>query len=259
MARLEIPRRRFLTLSAAALGATVLPGCDRLSEAPDFQDFLSSAEWLTCRAQRLLGSSTSLAREFSALDISPDFRVNGTRMPESEEYAALRENNFADWRLRIDGLVANPLELPLLDLQKLPQRTQITRHDCVEGWSAIGKWQGVPLSILLARAVLLPAARFIVFHCADTLEQTLDGTGQYYESIDLIDAFHPQTILAHALNDAPLTIGHGAPLRLRVERQLGYKQAKYVMRIEAVDRLDGLGRGKGGFWEDRGYEWYAGI
>jgi DMSO/TMAO reductase YedYZ molybdopterin-dependent catalytic subunit len=259
MARIEIPRRRFLTLGAAALGATALSGCDRLSEAPDFQEFLASAEWLTCRVQRLLGSSASLAREFGALDISPDFRVNGTRMPESEEYAALRENNFADWRLRVDGLVVNPLELSLLDLQKFPQRTQITRHDCVEGWSAIGKWQGVPLSIVLARAVLLPAARFIVFHCADTLEQTLDGTGQYYESIDLIDAFHPQTILAHALNDAPLTIGHGAPLRLRVERQLGYKQAKYVMRIEAVDRLDGLGRGKGGFWEDRGYEWYAGI
>ncbi|HET6378451.1 MAG TPA: molybdopterin-binding protein [Methylocella sp.] len=259
MARFELSRRRFLTLSAAALGATALSGCDRLSEAPGFQDFLSSAEWLTYRAQRLLGSGAPLAREFSAADISRDFRVNGTRMPESDEYAALRENNFADWRLRVDGLVAHPRELTLLDLKNLPQRTQITRHDCVEGWSAIGKWQGVPLSAVLARAVLLPAARFIVFHCADTLEQTLDGTGQYYESIDLIDAFHPQTILAHALNDAPLTVGHGAPLRLRVERQLGYKQAKYIMRIEAVDRLDGFGRGKGGFWEDRGYEWYAGI
>ena len=98
-----------------------------------------------------------------------------------------------------------------------------------------------------------------MLHCADWYEHALDGTGQYYESIDLIDAFHPQTILAHSLNDAPLTVGHGAPLRLRVERQLGYKQAKYVMRVELVDRFDGIGRGKGGFWPDRGYEWYAGI
>jgi DMSO/TMAO reductase YedYZ molybdopterin-dependent catalytic subunit len=112
---------------------------------------------------------------------------------------------------------------------------------------------------VLARAALLPTARFAVFHCADLLERTLDGTGQYYESIDLIDAFHPQTILAHGLNDAPLSVGHGAPLRLRVERQLGYKHAKYLMRIELTDRLDRFGRGRGGFWEDRGYEWYAGI
>jgi DMSO/TMAO reductase YedYZ molybdopterin-dependent catalytic subunit len=180
-------------------------------------------------------------------------------MPEGEEYAALREGNFADWRLRVDGLVAKPLDLSLADLRNLPQRTQITRHDCVEGWSAIGKWQGVPLAIVLTQAALLPSALFVVFHCADVLEQTLDGTGQYYESIDLIDAFHPQTILAHSLNGALLTIGHGAPLRLRVERQLGYKHAKYVMRIELTGGLDKIGRGKGGFWEDRGYEWYAGI
>ena len=104
-----------------------------------------------------------------------------------------------------------------------------------------------------------PSARYIAFHCADTLEQTLDGTGQYYETIDLVDAFHPQTILAYELNDEPLPVAHGAPLRLRVERQLGYKMAKYVMRIEAIDSFDRLGRGRGGFWEDRGYEWYAGI
>ncbi len=259
MSSIQLPRRRFLALGAASLGGVLLSGCDRLSGAPDFEAFLSSADWLTYRAQRLLGGNHALAREFTSADLSPDFKVNGTTMPEGEEYAALRENNFADWRLRVDGLVANPLDLSLADLRNLPQRTQITRHDCVEGWSAIGKWQGVPLTVVLARAALLPAARFVVFHCADVLEQTLDDTGQYYESIDLIDAFHPQTILAHSLNDALLTIGHGAPLRLRVERQLGYKHAKYVMRIEVTDRLDKLGRGKGGFWEDRGYEWYAGI
>jgi DMSO/TMAO reductase YedYZ molybdopterin-dependent catalytic subunit len=259
MGSVWLPRRRFLALGAASLGGTLLTGCDRLSEAPDSQAFLSSAEWLTYRVQRQLGGSSSLAREFGPADVSPVFKVNGTSVPDGEEYAALRENNFADWQLRVEGLVETPLNLSLADLRNLPQRTQITRHDCVEGWSAIGKWQGVPLAIVLARAALLPAARFVVFQCADILEQTLDGTGQYYESIDLIDAFHPQTILAHSLGDAPLTIGHGAPLRLRVERQLGYKHAKYVMRIEVTDRLDGFGRGKGGFWEDRGYEWYAGI
>jgi DMSO/TMAO reductase YedYZ molybdopterin-dependent catalytic subunit len=256
MPNVLLPRRRFLALSAASL---LLGGCDRLSGAPDFQEFLASAEWLTYRVQRLLGGRHALAREFTAADVSPVFKVNGTRVPEGDEYAALREGNFDNWRLRVAGLVAKPLEFSLGDLRNLPQRTQITRHDCVEGWSAIGKWQGVPLAIVLARAALLPAARFVVFHCADVLEQTLDGNGQYYESIDLIDAFHPQTILAHSLNDAPLTIGHGAPLRLRIERQLGYKHAKYVMRIELTDKLDGFGRGKGGYWEDRGYEWYAGI
>jgi DMSO/TMAO reductase YedYZ molybdopterin-dependent catalytic subunit len=259
MDRFHFSRRHFLAFGAAGTGSLLLSGCDRLSSAPDFQEFLSSGEWLTYRAQRLLGAGHALAREFGSTDISPVFKVNGTRMPDSEEYAALRESNFADWRLHVAGLVANPLELSLADLQSLPQRTQITRHDCVEGWSAIGKWQGVPLAFVLARADLLPAARFVVFHCADSLERTLDGTGQYYESVDLIDAFHPQTILAHSLNGAPLSIGHGAPLRLRVERQLGYKQAKYLMRIEVTDRLDSFGRGRGGFWEDRGYEWYAGI
>ncbi|PNG25274.1 molybdopterin-binding protein [Methylocella silvestris] len=259
MSSFQIPRRRLLALGAASLGSALLGGCDRLSEAPDFQAFLASAESLTYRSQRLLGGGHSMAREFTAADLSPVFKVNGTRVPEGEDYAALVESNFADWRLRVDGLVVKPLELSLADLHALPQRTQITRHDCVEGWSAIGKWTGVPLAAVLERAALLPAARFVVFHCADMYEHALDGNGQYYESIDLIDAFHPQSILALSLNDAPLTVGHGAPLRLRVERQLGYKQAKYVMRIQLTDRLGDIGRGKGGFWPDRGYEWYAGI
>ena len=258
MSSFRLPRRRFLALGAASLGATLLGGSDP-SDSPEIVSVLDSAEGLTYRAQRLLGGRHSLAREFSAADISPVFKVNGTHTPEGDEYAAMVENNFGDWRLRVDGLVVKPLDFSLADLHALPQRTQITRHDCVEGWSAIGKWQGVPLSVVLARAGLLPAARFAVLHCADWYEHALDGTGKYYESIDLIDAFHPQTILAHSLNDAPLTVGHGAPLRLRVERQLGYKQAKYVMRVELVDSFENIGRGKGGFWPDRGYEWYAGI
>jgi DMSO/TMAO reductase YedYZ molybdopterin-dependent catalytic subunit len=259
MSRLDIPRRRFLSLGAASFGGLLLGGCDRLSEAPDFQAFLASAEELTYGAQRLIGGGHSMAREFTAADLSPVFKVNGTRRPDSDEYAALVESGFATWRLRVDGLVENPLDLSLQDLRNAPQRTQITRHDCVEGWSAIGKWRGVPLSYVLNQARLAPTARFAVFHCADIYEKALDGNGQYYESIDLVDAFHPQTILAHSLNDAPLSVSHGAPLRLRVERQLGYKQAKYLMRIQIANRLDGIGRGKGGFWPDRGYEWYAGI
>jgi DMSO/TMAO reductase YedYZ molybdopterin-dependent catalytic subunit len=141
----------------------------------------------------------------------------------------------------------------------LPSRTQITRHDCVEGWSAIAKWQGVQLGRVLEAAGLAPGARYVVFHCADELEQTLDGSGRYYESIDLFDAWHPQTLLAYAMNNRPLPVAHGAPLRLRVERQLGYKHAKYLMRLEVVSGFDRLWGGKGGYWEDRGYEWYAGI
>ena len=155
----------------------------------------------------------------------------------------------------MDGLVERPLSLPLAALQALPQREQITRHDCVEGWSAIGKWQGPHLGRVLDMAGLAERARYVVFHCADRF-----GTTPYYESIDLVDAFHPQTILAWRMNGKPLAEAHGAPLRLRVERQLGYKHAKFVMRIEARDTLDGLYGGKGGYWEDRGdYAWYAGI
>ena len=163
---------------------------------------------------------------------------------------------FADWRLEVGGLVERPERLSLSELRSMPARTQITRHDCVEGWSCIGKWKGTPLAALLRRVGLRPAARFVVFRCADTME---DGGESYYESIGLYDAFHPQTILAYDMNGEPLPVAHGAPLRLRVERQLGYKMAKYVMAIELVDRFSHIGAGQGGYWEDRGYEWYAGI
>nr|WP_311732093.1 molybdopterin-dependent oxidoreductase [Variovorax paradoxus] len=216
-------------------------------------------ELLTMKAQRALLARGSLAKEFSEADRSPVFRANGTRMPGSDEYAQLLDRNFADWRLRVDGLVQKPLMLSLDALMGLPSRTQITRHDCVEGWSAIAKWQGVQLGRVLDAAGLAPGARYVVMHCADELEQTLDGSGRYYESIDLIDAWHPQTILAYAMNDRRLPVEHGAPLRLRVERQLGYKHAKYLMRLEVVSSFDRFWGGKGGYWEARGYEWYAGI
>src|SRR5579859_447805 len=222
------------------------------------------ANSLTYRAQRLLLGPHALAPEYGEADLSPVFRANGSTDPQDEEYLKLADSQFADRRLKVDGLVERDLSLTLDDLRALPARTQITRHDCVEGWSCIGKWTGVPLAEILSRAGVRPQARFVVFHCADTLN---DGGGfwvdpesiRYYETIDLVDAAHPQTILAYDMNGKPLTVRHGAPLRLRLERQLGYKMAKYIMRIELVHSFAELHGGRGGYWEDRGYEWYAGI
>jgi DMSO/TMAO reductase YedYZ molybdopterin-dependent catalytic subunit len=255
-APIDEARRRLLWQGGAALGGLLLGGCDRLSDAPRFRSLLDSAERLTYASQRLLLGNHSMAREFTAADLSPVFRSNGTSMPDSAEYRRLMSEGFTGWRLAVGGLVAQPLQLSLESIRAMPSRTQITRHDCVEGWSAIGQWTGVPLAEVLRRVRLLPSARFIVFHCADRLEQDEDP---YYESIDLSDAFHPQTMLAYALNGRPLPVANGAPLRLRVERQLGYKHAKYLMRIEAVERLEPIRGGRGGYWEDRGYAWYAGI
>jgi DMSO/TMAO reductase YedYZ molybdopterin-dependent catalytic subunit len=251
----RITRRRMIASLGAGASGLLLSGCDRIGGSEAFQSVQSSARNLTMRAQRLVIDRTALAPEFSAADMSPVFRTNGNVMPRSPAYLAHVASRFADWRLVIDGLVSRPLALSLDRIKALPARTQITRHDCVEGWSAIGKWTGVPLRTLLEGAGLRSEARYIVFHCADDFRGV-----PYYESIDIVDAFHPQTILAWAMNDRPLEVGHGAPLRLRVERQLGYKQAKYVMRIEAVRSLAAIGRGKGGYWEDAaGYQWYAGI
>lgn len=247
-------RRNLLGMGAAGAGGLLLGGCDRLNDADAFRSGLKNVEGLTMRAQRLM-IGDALAREFSESDMSPVFRANGSTTVDDAAYRQHAAGGFAQWRLVVDGLVRQPLALSLAALQGMPQRTQITRHDCVEGWSAIGKWQGPQLGKVLALAGLLPAARYAVFHCADRI-----GGKPYYESIDLIDAFHAQTILAWRMNDQPLPVAHGAPLRLRVERQLGYKQAKYVMRIELRDSLAGLYGGEGGFWEDNhDYQWYAGI
>ena len=264
MGRIIVSRRRFLRASAMSFGGLLLAGCDQLSESPAFRRRLAGAEALTMRGQRLLLRGQALAREFSLAEVSTPFRSNGTSMPADAQYQALLANRFSDWRLAVDGLVERPARYSLAELRALPARSQITRHDCVEGWSAIGRWTGVPLALVLQASGLKPAARYVVFHCADTYggEPKKGGdqhAGRYYESIDLIDAFHAQTILAYALNGEALPVQNGAPLRLRVERQLGYKQAKYLMRIEVVERLDAVGNGKGGYWEDRGYEWYAGI
>jgi DMSO/TMAO reductase YedYZ molybdopterin-dependent catalytic subunit len=252
--------RRSLMTGLAAGGLLPLAGCSLDSRSPGVMSILDKAEYLTEGVQRaLLAPRLALAPEFSPGMITPTFKPNGSIDPDDPDYVALRQNGFADWKLAVGGLVERPMSLSLADLRALPSRSQITRHDCVEGWSCIGQWKGTQLSALLAIAGLKPQARYIAFFCADTLEQTLDNTGRYYETIDFVDAFHPQTILAYEMNYAPLKVEHGAPLRLRVERQLGYKMAKYIMRIEAIDSFARLSRGQGGFWEDRGYEWYAGI
>jgi DMSO/TMAO reductase YedYZ molybdopterin-dependent catalytic subunit len=307
-------RRTLLSAGAGLMGTALLGGCDRFAGTDTGRRTLQAGEDANLFVQRLLMSPAILAREFPASMISPWFKPNGSIDPPDRGYRSLAAKKFADFKLTVDGLVQSPLSLSLADLRALPSRTQITRHDCVEGWSCIGQWAGVPLAEVLKRAGLKQQARFAVFHCADTLEYagsqegaTLwrpDGPGavreayvqlaaaedwggaptatdapkddwgqaspaaepqdrrtpiRYYESIDLYDVFNPQTILAYDLNGKPLPVSNGAPLRLRVERQLGYKQAKYVMRVEMVDSLAGIGQGSGGYWEDRGYEWYAGI
>ncbi len=251
MSRLITRRRMLVGLAAPAM----LAGCDRLGQAESFRNsVLRSGEWLSYRVHRLIGSQ-GLAREFAPSEMSPVFRTNGNVQPTDPAYRRHEGEGFANWHMPVGGLVAAPRSYSLAELKSRRSRSQITRHDCVEGWSAIGKWTGVPLGALLDEVRPAPEARYIVFHCADTF-----GSRPYYESIDLVDAYHPQTILAYGMNDEDLPIGHGAPLRLRVERQLGYKHAKFVMRIEAVGSLNGIGGGRGGYWEDVGfYDWYAGV
>jgi DMSO/TMAO reductase YedYZ molybdopterin-dependent catalytic subunit len=235
---------------------TLLAGCGRLDNTAPANALLQLSDGLTLRAQRLLLSQRPLVRELAAADISTHFPTNGTVLPTGDYYQRLLENDFKDWKLKVHGLVERPLAWSLEELRAMPSRTQITMHNCDEGWSAIGQWTGVQLARLLNLARPRLNARYVVFHCLDT--QQADGV-PYYESIDLVDAVHPQTILAYGMNGASLPVGHGAPLRLRVELQIGYKNAKYVDRIELVDRLSTIGKGRGGWWEDFDRApWYAG-
>jgi DMSO/TMAO reductase YedYZ molybdopterin-dependent catalytic subunit len=252
----RLPRRHFLARVAAATSALWLAGCDQLSRTEWFPKVLNSVEPLNEAAAKLFGRR-AMAQEFAESDRSPTFRSNGSDDPGTPQYEAWVANGFSDYALMVGGLVAAPRKFSLDELRALPSRTQITRHDCVEGWSAIGKWKGARLGALLEALRPRREARYVMFYCADPMED--DGTSPYYESIDMNDAFHPQTLLAYELNDKPLPIANGAPVRLRVERQLGYKHAKYVMRIELVQSFDKIAGGKGGYWEDQGYEWYAGI
>jgi DMSO/TMAO reductase YedYZ molybdopterin-dependent catalytic subunit len=255
----KLSRRNLLLSAVHGTGVLLLSGCERvfdgLSRNPTVRSILEFAEHGNRRVQRLFAGRNKLAQEFSEKDISPKFRANGNPPPVTTDYVADSARQFGNWRLEVSGLVQQPARFTLAGLKAMPSRTQITRHDCVEGWSVIGKWKGVRVQEIMNRVQPMPAARYVVFHCMDT---DTDGNN-YYESIDLIDAVHPQTILAYELNDRPLPVANGAPLRLRIENQLGYKHAKYIRALEFVASLDKLGRGKGGYWEDQGYEWYAGI
>ena len=191
-------------------------------------------------------------KEYGPRDIT-SFPATGTTDPAvsvksalGEAYRRLQGGAFADWRLSVEGSVATPRTFSLAELKQLPSRTQITRHTCEEGWTAIGQWTGVPLSVVLDAVGILPTARFVVFYSYD----------DWVDSIDLLDALHPQTILAYGMNGRDLPIPHGAPVRLRVERQIGYKSMKYLQRIVVTDEFDDGGK-KGNI--QNGWAWYNGI
>jgi DMSO/TMAO reductase YedYZ molybdopterin-dependent catalytic subunit len=263
MSRIVLDRRRFLSGAAAAGSGLILAGCDQF----DFlgrrdnrvRAVLEQANVLTYQVQRQLVGAQSLAREYSPSEIRQGQRPNGSTNPTTPEYAFLQAQDFAPYRLTIKGMVEREVSFSLAELRNMPARSQITRHDCVEGWSCIAKWTGTPLGAVLDKAGVKPEARFCVYHCFDSVQKTLSGEVFYYESSDLIDAYHPQTILSYGLNDQALPVANGAPVRLRIERALGYKQPKYLHTIELVDDLTPFGRGKGGYWEDNGYDWYGGI
>jgi DMSO/TMAO reductase YedYZ molybdopterin-dependent catalytic subunit len=196
-----------------------------------------------------------MARVYPDSAVDRNFRVNGFDPPNTAQYNTWVGDDYRGYRLIVDGMVERPQAYSLAELRAFPQLNQATRHDCVEGWSVIGKFGGPRLRDVLASVVPKSGARYAVFHCMDTTD---DGS-HYYESLGLHEAAHPQTVLALELNDAPLDAAHGAPVRLRVPTQLGYKSAKWVRRIELVASFGNIGGGKGGYWEDNGYEWYAGI
>lgn len=250
-------RRRFLGQALAVGTVALLTGCERLSENDGFKEVLGSSDKLTDKAFHALTPENALAQEFTEAEMSPYFKANGSVNPKTPEYLALLKNNFVDYRLKVFGLVEKPLALSLSEIRALPSRTQITRHDCVEGWSCVGKWKGAPLGPLLDQARPQANAKYVVFHCADSYG---NNDERYYESIYLHEAHHPQSILAYDMNDKILDVAHGAPIRVRLERKLGYKMAKYILGLELVESLDAIGKGRGGYWEDHhGYHWHAGI
>ncbi len=260
MRKTSTTRRGLLRAGLLGVTGAALAACGKVPGGDWVMGLLDSANQLTLATQRAVLGRSALAPEYTEADISPKFKANGSTDPSSEAYKAMAADGFKDWKMKVDGLVDHPAEFSLADLRAMPSRTQITRHDCVEGWSCIGKWTGVPLSQVLERVGVKGEARYVVFHCADTMDDgALGGPTPFYGSIDLVDAAHPQTILAYEMNGGPLPVPHGAPLRLRLEQALGYKMSKYIMRIELVDSYARFGDGKGGYWEDNGYDWYAGI
>jgi DMSO/TMAO reductase YedYZ molybdopterin-dependent catalytic subunit len=248
-------RRKLITTGFAAVaGASGLTVAARLADEyglipPDHGGIYGVGETLTYAAQRLLGSYHSLAREFDRSEVSRVAPVNGGP-PETDAYQRLLAGKFAEWRLVVDGLVARPSSFSLADLKRAPSRSQITHQACEEGWSFIAEWTGVPLSDVLTRVGVSTQAKFVVFFSFDRT---------FWDSLDMSDAWHPQTLLAYGMNRQELPTGHGAPVRLRVARQLGYKSVKYLSRISVVETVKNIGTGLGSSAPEFGYSWYAGI
>jgi DMSO/TMAO reductase YedYZ molybdopterin-dependent catalytic subunit len=254
MSTISIPRRAFMKGLAASAG-TILAGCAQ-TEPPTYGNLLRMGDLLTYKAHRLLLPRHALAREYDYSDISsapaigttnPADPRQGAFNPEhGQAYERLRRNDFADWRLTVEGEVSRPSVFSLADLKGMPSRTQITRHTCEEGWSAIAQWTGVPLRSVLEAAGIRTGARYVQFYAYDF----------WSDGIDMLDALHPQTLLAYGMNGRELPIGHGAPLRLRVETQLGYKSLKFLRRIVVTSEFDD----HGAFGNlQNGWAWYAGI
>jgi len=246
-----ITRRRAIITGLASVGGLILSRYPK-DLPPTYGNLLRMGDTLTYAAHRALLPRQSFVREYSPKDIT-SFPATGTTDPGvskksalGEAYRRLQSDAFGDWRLSVEGCVATPRTFSLAELKELPSRTQTTRHTCEEGWTAIGQWTGVPLSLVLDTAGILPVARFVVFYSYD----------DWVDSIDLLDALHPQTILAYGMNGRDLPIPHGAPVRLRVERQLGYKSMKYLRRIVVADEFDDGGK-KGNI--QNGWAWYTGI
>lgn len=244
--------RRNLILTGLA-GASGLAVAARLAARyglvpPDHAGLYGAGGTLTYAAQRLLTAHHSLAREFDRSQISKVVPVNG-KPPRTGPYPGLLADGFRNWRLTVEGLVARPSSFSLADLKQLPSRTQITQQACEEGWSVIVEYTGVPLSSVLNLVGIQAKAKYVVFFPFDPS----------WDSLDMADAWHPQTLLAYRMNGQDLPAPHGAPLRLRVPRQLGYKSVKYLSRILVTDTLKNVRNGLGSISPDLGYSWYAGI
>lgn len=251
----KISRRSIIqgAIAGSALGGVALASRNFVGPIESIYDVTDAVNY---SLHNLLLRGQPLVREYDRADAALDFPTSGTTSPRDQRYQQLKANGFSNWALTVDGLVENPMTLSLAELRAQQAQTQVTLHTCDEGWSAIGEWTGVPLTSLLEQARVKPEARYVVFHCMDTMR----NGRPYYESIDLFAASHPQTILAYGLNGEALPEANGAPLRLRIETQIGYKHAKYVERVELVENLAEIGDGKGGWWEDADLApWYAGL
>jgi DMSO/TMAO reductase YedYZ molybdopterin-dependent catalytic subunit len=253
MSKLFSRRKLITTGLATAAGASGLAVAGRLADRyglipPDHGGIYGVGETLTYAGQRLLMTNHSLAREFNRSQITKSVPINGNP-PENENYQRLLAGKFMDWRLRVDGLVARPSFLSLAGLKSYPSRSQITHQACEEGWSFIAEWTGVPLSYVLSVAGVLPNAKYVAYFAFD----------ESWDSLDMPEALHPQTLLAYGMNGGELPVPHGAPLRMKVPRQLGYKNVKYLSRITVTDSLKNIRNGQGSISPEYGYSWYAGI